>query len=382
MESGFSVHGIRKWNAQPREYSSAKLRHQVSSPGAVLSAFPTNPAMSDITDTAIRYLALLRTIPRFPKKATAKEIHARLVASGYRIDLRSVQRDLQRLSKPFAFTSDEGVRPAGWYWPKDAPDLLAPELGVDEALQLELLTKYLKPIIPAGSWDALQPRVKAAQAALDMLGSTALKRWRMGVAVLDDGPPLLAPEVSPEVISTVHESLLQGRRFSVSYRSHGAEASNRFEVNPVALVYVGQVGYLVATIRDYKDLRHLALHRMWAPVPSSTRAQPPDGFDLQTHLREHAAFDLPGEKRLRLKLRVSSWLARHLDERPLSADQLISPVGADPDEFIVRAVVRESERLIWWLRSHGDALEVLQPAALRKRLAREFSVLAGRYGSG
>ncbi|MFA7488088.1 MAG: WYL domain-containing protein, partial [Lysobacteraceae bacterium] len=68
-----------------------------------------------------------------------------------------------------------------------------------------------------------------------------------------------------------------------------------------------------------------------------------------------------------------------LEERRLSKDQRIEPNGDDADTAIVRATVRESERMVWWLRSHGPAVEVLEPAALRQRLAEDFAALAACY---
>ena len=108
-------------------------------------------------------------------------------------------------------------------------------------------------------------------------------------------------------------------------------------------------------------------------------AHRPEGFELGAYLREQSAFDFPGTTQLQLKLRVHGWLARYLDERRLSKDQRIQPGETDADEAIVQATVRESERLVWWLRSHGEAVEVLEPAALRQRLAGEFANLAARY---
>ena len=330
-----------------------------------------------MSDTTLRYIETLRAIPRFPSKTTVGEVHQKLAVAGYTIDRRSVERDLRRLSGVFPISCNEGEKPVGWFWPTHAPDLIAPGMTGDEALEIELLARYLKPLLPKSSWAALNPRVRAAEATLRTLGSTALKRWRTRVAVLDDGQPLLAPQVPADVVSVVHESLLHGRRFAVDYRSIEAEAPRRYELNPVALVHVGQVGYLVATVWEYDDLRHLALHRMSKPQALDARARQPDDFDLQRYLREKMAFDIPGERDIALKLRVSDWLARHLEERRLSEDQRIETQGEDA--HLVHATVRESERLVWWLRSQGDAVEVLEPPELRARLAEEFAALAQRY---
>ena len=332
---------------------------------------------SAMTDTTLRYIETLRAIPRYPAKTTAGEVHQKLAGAGYAIDRRSVERDLRRLSGIFPISCDEGARPVGWFWPTNAPDLIAPGMTGGEALELELMARYLKPLLPKSSWATLNPRVETAKATLRTLGSAALKRWRTRVAVLDDGQPLLAPQVPADVVSVVHESLLHGRRFSVNYRSLETDEPRRYELNPIALVHVGQVGYLVATLWDYEDLRHLALHRMSKPEVLQTAARQPQDFDLQVYLREKMAFDIPGERDIALTLRVSDWLARHLEERRLSEGQTIEAQGEDA--HLVRATVRESERLVWWLRSHGEAVEVIEPPELRARLAEEFAALVGRY---
>lgn len=332
-----------------------------------------------MTDTTLRHLETLRAIPRHPRKTTAGEVHAHLLGAGFEIDKRSVERDLHKLSTRYPITCDEGSRPAGWYWQEGAADLIAPGLTTGEALELELLARYLKPLLPAGAWAGLQPRLSAAKATLNTLAATPLARWRKRVAVIEDGPPLQVPDVAPEVLATVHEGLLRNCRIALDYRAMEVEKPKRYEVNPVALVYLGQVGYLVATLWKYSDVRLLALHRMSKPEPLDAAALQPENFDLTAYLREQSPFDFPGIEDLRLKLRVHGWLARHLEERRLSKDQRIMPEDENSDTWIVHATVRESERLVWWLRSHGEQLEVLAPLALRQRLATEFAALATCY---
>lgn len=331
-----------------------------------------------MSDTTLRHLETLRIIPRYPRKVTARDVHQQLQAAGFNIDKRSVERDLHKLSTSFAISCDEDVRPVGWFWQSGAADLMAPGLTTAEALELELLARYLKPLLPASAWANLKPRLDNAQATLKSL-DVPLTRWRKRVAVIEDGPPVKVPEVASQVLEVVHEALLHNRRIALDYHAVGREKPQRYEVNPVALVYTGQVGYLVSTLWHYSDMKHLALHRMDNPELLDTPAVQPEGFDLNRYLREQAAFDFPGNGELHLVLRVQGWLKRYLEERRLSKDQRIEPDADDTDSAIVRATVKESERLVWWLRSHGPAVEVLEPAALRQRLADDFATLAACY---
>lgn len=331
-----------------------------------------------MADTALRYVEMLRHLPALPRRITAAELQQRLKAAGYAISRRSVERDLNKLSEKFGIVGDENARPAGWAWSKGA-GFSAPGMDVIEAMELDMAARYLRPLLPTSVWQALAPRLNEARATLKLLSTAPLARWRSSVAYIDDGQPLIAPKVDPVLLAATHHALLTSKRFSADYFSLGADEPRRFEVNPIALVYVGQVGYLVATLWDYTDVRHLALHRMSSPQGSEKKATRPEGFDLQRYLLDDAAFDIPSEREWRLKLRVSDWLARHLSERPLSEDQRVAQDKGNENHWVVQATVRESERLVWWLRSHGDAVEVIQPVALRKRLAGEFQALATLY---
>ena len=55
--------------------------------------------MSDLKDTLLRQLALLRLIPEAPRYTSTAILHEKLQERGFIVNLRSVQRDL-------AFVSD------------------------------------------------------------------------------------------------------------------------------------------------------------------------------------------------------------------------------------------------------------------------------------
>ena len=130
-----------------------------------------------MADTTLRYLETLRILPRYPRKVEVEDVHRDLAAAGFRVDRRSVERDLHRLSQQFPIACTEGVRPAGWYWAADSAGLTAPGLSTQEALELDLLARYLKPLVPASSWDSLKPRLDSAKAALRTLPNAPLARW-------------------------------------------------------------------------------------------------------------------------------------------------------------------------------------------------------------
>lgn len=332
-----------------------------------------------MTQLVKRHLAMLHAIPRAPRRATAAEVHQKLAGWGHVVTRRSVERDLLTLEEEFGLLRDSRSRPHAWQWPADAPGITAPGIDLAEALALDLLGRHLLALVPATLLATLQPRLNEARALLDLPHrGTPGSRWRERVAVIDDGPPLQAPVVDAAVVATVHEALLMGRQIELQYQSVDDSQPRRHLVHPVALVHQGPVGYLVAMLWDYDNLCHLALHRMSAATALDTPARQLKDFDLQRYLREQAAFDLPAGRRIRLVLRVDEWLRRHLEERRLADDQRITH-GPGPDRWTVRATVHDSERLFWWLCSHGAKVEVVRPLGLRRRIWDEIECTIRRY---
>lgn len=332
-----------------------------------------------MTQLVKRHLAMLRAIPRAPRKVSAAQVHQMLAGWGHAVTRRSVERDLLTLEEEFGLLRDGRSRPHAWQWPADAPGISAPGMDLVEALALDLLGRHLHALVPATLLATLQPRLAEARALLDLQHrGTPGSRWRERVAVIDAGPPLQAPVLDDAVVATVHEALLMGRQIELAYQAVGDSQPRRHRVHPLALVHQGPVGYLIATLWNYDDLRHLALHRMSAATTLETPARQPKDFDLKRYLRDEAAFDLPAGRRIRLELRVDQWLRQHLEERRLADDQRITP-GPGDGRWTVRATVQDSERLFWWLCSQGGKVEVVRPVGLRRRVSSVICELEAKY---
>ena len=332
-----------------------------------------------MSDTSIRYLAMLSLIPGRPYKITAREVHEKLKAQGYDIHVRSIERDLPKLSGFFPLISDDG-RPAGWSWESRDQRITFPRMDAGTALTYELVARYLAPVLPRQMSQDLEPDFSSARRVLNELGASPLGKWSKRIAVLPSGHLLLAPDIRTDVREVVYDALLLGKRFEADYRALEAEKPRRYVFNPQGLVYRENVLYLVATLWDYEDIRQFTLHRMSNARLATENAMAVQNFDLQRYVREEKSFDFPAGKLIRLQLKVAPWLARHLDERRLSADQRITSVP-DKEMFKVTATLAETEQLYWWLRGLGPDAEIVKPAPLRRRMARDVAASAKLYRS-
>lgn len=73
--------------------------------------------------SVLRYLMLLRHVPRQPHKVDAKTLKQRLYEQGVDVSVRTIQRNLIELSEVFPLTTDERSKPFGWSIAQSAPQL-------------------------------------------------------------------------------------------------------------------------------------------------------------------------------------------------------------------------------------------------------------------
>ncbi|MGQ4277139.1 WYL domain-containing protein [Pseudidiomarina sp. E22-M8] len=71
--------------------------------------------------TVLRYLLMLRHVPRQPQKIDVNTLRKRLSEHGIDVSIRTIQRNLIELSEVFPLTTDERGKPYGWSLLPDAP---------------------------------------------------------------------------------------------------------------------------------------------------------------------------------------------------------------------------------------------------------------------
>ena len=331
-------------------------------------------------NTLLRQWQMLRQIPRYPAKITTRDLMERLAADSYRVSKRTVERDLMALSEVFPLLSDEREKPFGWSWEKNAVPLDVPSLGNSEALAFALIARYLQGLLPGAILAQLEPYFLIATSRLANLPAGAPARtWPEKVRIVQPTQPLLPPKIQDAVQRAVSDALLEGTQLAVRYRPRAQGKAQDYTLHPLGLVQRGQVSYLVATAFDYGDIRIYALHRMEAAAPLEVPAGKPRGFDLDEYIRG-GAFGWGEGKNIRLVANFRESAAEHLHETPLSEDQKIVPTE---DGWVrVSATVANTPQLEWWLTGFGAAVEVLQPAALKKIMRVMVTEMALLYRIG
>lgn len=332
---------------------------------------------ADSQQTLARQWEMLKLLPPRAPGITAAELTGKLGDLGYDVTKRTVERDLNELSRLFGFTCNDKGMPYGWHWVEGA-SLNIPGVSLGDALSLRLVEDQLRPLLPSALLRALEPRLQQARDKLaELAPSNAQARWAGKVRTVPASLPLLPPQVMPGVLDAIQEALLGDRQVQVHYQRAGETEATLYTLHPLALVQRGPVSYLVATAFDYHDIRTYAVHRMRSAEVLEQAAQASTGFDLDAHIAS-GALQFGAGQAIRLKARIDMALAQILRETPLSEDQTLGQ--ARKGFCALTATVQDTWQLRWWLLSHANQAVVLSPAALRADLLLRIAEAAELYG--
>jgi len=324
--------------------------------------------MKKATETLSRQWVMLQHVPAHPHWISTTELHQYLQAEGHEIDIRTTQRDLDRLSSDFPLYSEKQGRVNYWQWAKGAHAFEVPSMTPASALVFTLVEQYLRPLLPRSTMELIQPYLGRAA---DVMKTTHFHNWRKNVRLLGRGPQLIAPKIRSNVRDVVYTALMEKTRFNVKYKRRYEEKTVEYTVNPLGLVIKEGISYVVCTLWDYKDLKQLALHRVQSASLTDEPAKRISGYNLDSYIEQEFSFAYPVSKgQLKLKARFENAAAFHLQESRLSTDQKLKQV--DKDSVLLTATVPDSSEIRWWLLGFGDQVEVLGP----KKLRNEFATIA------
>jgi predicted DNA-binding transcriptional regulator YafY len=324
-----------------------------------------------MNDTLLRHWVMLGQIP-VGRGIDTPTLVARLREAGYAVTSRTVQRDLEKLSKVFPLSCDDTSKPYRWGFAAGARAFSLPGMSPAVALVVRMADAHLASVLPARARDALGPYMGQADGVLTAAGWD----WVARVRVLPAGPRTVPPTVRPEVLEAVAEALTARRRLRLDYRKRSAEATATWDVTPLGLVLRAPAVYLVASPEE-RPLQ-FALHRVVSAEVLDEAAEPVAEFDLDAYIGSSEFGYRLRPDPIRLRLRVGAFSEPEFLERPLASDQLTS---RDADgALVVEATVHATMDLRAFLLSFGSSVEVLGPAEVRDQVAAELGAAAAVYG--
>ena len=331
-------------------------------------------------NTLARQWELLQLLPRRGLGLFAQQLADALAHKGFAVSLRSVQRDLRELELSFDLLCDREHKPALWRWADGAAtDLHA--LSSEEATSLAMIEQAALAQLPQAVLQTLEPRFELARAKLQALSEHRASALAANYRFVSNGWPLQAPVVDTPILQTVQKALAAQEQVLVHYQNAPQLQAAVFQeqampagpqtLHPLGLINRGPVTYLLATSGHYSDPRLYALHRMQDAQLTYQTARRPQGFELDHWIAQHMQFG--SGQSVHLRAHVSTALAGMLRETPLAPDQQLHRQPDSDFPFTLQATVQDSMQLQWWILSQSADLEILQPAALRQRIAERLA---------
>ena len=331
-----------------------------------------------MADASLRLLVLLQQIPREPRSISTQQLHQRLADAGYAVSLRTVQRDLVNLSSHFALIQNQptgrGKTGVAWAFSQNSQHLAFPSMDAVTAMTVSMALAHLKTLLPAQVLQHLQPWQLEAEAQLSTHNSSKYQGWINKVRIVPQHF-LQAPQVDAEAVGLIYEAVLENRQFSATYKGKPDRV-----IHPYGLVQQGHTLYLICRFYEFDDVRITALHRYQDVqlLDEPVRAFPE--FNIDDYLQSGVMqLLLPDQQYLDLRLRVTPWLAAHLEETPLAEQQTLTREPQHADGYQLKAQVLDSMQLRRWLLSQGAGLQVLGPARLRDWMATIVREQAQQY---
>ena len=329
-----------------------------------------------------RKIQTLKLIGSSGNKKGLKEIHKALLAEGFDIDIRSLQRDINALAESFEIENDGNKDQPGWFWKKEAKGLNLPGLTPSVALTFKMAEHYLKKVFPRSTLDNLNGYFNNANRYLKSLTANKLALWDQKVAIISRKQPFIIPEVDESLLAKIYDGLLKEKQLDVIYQPKYSQARD-YTINPLGIVMVDEVIYLVGTLWKYSDIRQFALHRFIEVENSDNDLLPAPEFDLQRYTKE-GGFGFPiqeGDREIELTFKAPKWIAEFSEESALSADQTITDTkDGSARPYTITATVLNTAQLRWWLSHYVANIEIIAPLSLREEFKANAKALGELYG--
>ncbi len=277
---------------------------------------------------------------------------------------RTVYRDVQAMVE--AGVPLQGVPGKGYRVPDDY--LLSPvTLTTDEAVMLILGSAYA-----AQNFDGrYQAAARSAQRKLDgVLPAHARERaFALQGSVHLVPPNAFGTSTEDEHLQRVRQALVEERTIEATVEANTNREALR-AINPYGLVQKGAAWYIVGYDQDRARVVHLRLQEVDELTLTDRTFDRPDSY--------HTPPDGPDT--------TPSQTVRVLFAADVAADVQVAPSlqitereSLSDDRLLLTLTVDHELEVLPWLLSWGRHVRVLEPRALRRRLATEARAVAEQY---
>jgi len=284
---------------------------------------------------------------------------AKLVGVSRRTVFRDL-KELQAVGVPYSFntrTGGYGIDPEFFLPPID--------LNLPEALSLLMLVHKVRNHLP------MPFKNSALLAGLKVENNLPAKIRRYCNATLQNisiRPDAHAPmNLLDKVFSQLQVAIRKNRKVSLAYHSLYESRDITITLSPYHLMYNNRAWYIIGESSLHNSIRTFKLNRIKQLEVLDRCFVSGRKFDIYEYLGRAWSM-IPEGKIYHVRLRFAPKVAKNVAEVQWHDTQntTFNKDGSLTAEFRVDGVGEIS----WWILGYGDQVEVLAPAALRKRIAK------------
>ena len=180
-------------------------------------------------------------------------------------------------------------------------------------------------------------------------------------------------------LTGIISAMQEDRTLEIVYRKYGEEEGEMFHVDPYAIKEYLRRWYVLGYCHERGAERVYALDRINALTVTGWTFRMPRDYDVEDLYAQTIGIYRNDEMEPEsIYLKVTEHEANYLRDLPLHPSQMeIGPEGEGYVKFRIRVIPNED--LIMELKRLCSEVEVLSPASLRNRIARELREAADKY---
>ena len=264
---------------------------------------------------------------------------------GYRFDLSDDQAETFEL-------------PGLWFNSREIHALLTMHQLID-ALQPSLLTPHIEP---------LKARIESLLEGEEHTGKEVRKRIR--ILHMNTRP------VEPEHFEVISSALLAGKRLNVTHYNRRRDEETERELSPQRLVFYRDNWYLDAWCHLRKGVRSFSVETLRKAVPLDRKARKVADKTLNGVLASGYGI-FGGRDTQTARLRFTPERARWVATETWHPQQ--KGWFDEGGSYVLEFPYSDDRELIMDILKHGPAVEVISPAALRKRIKEQADAIIRQY---
>ena len=234
-----------------------------------------------------------------------------------------------------------------------------------EATALALMEHLLSSLDKSG---LLGPHIEPLRSVIDsILGpETSSRELRKRIKVLG----MFNRQSSVDYFGEVGNALLNRRRLQMTFYSKGKDETTEREISPQRLIFYRDNWYLDAYCHLRNELRNFAIDGIRAvDIVDKSKVIEVDPKELQDYFTQSYGI-FSGKPSQKAKLQFTAKSARWVSTENWHPDQV--GISQADGSYVLEFPFNQDPELIMDILKYGSDVEVLEPAALRKKVAEEI----------